>query len=42
MEEITDLVKTRMAIWIKGKFDIKDYSIEDFKWNLAGIRKTKF
>lgn len=42
VEEITNLVKTRMGIWIKGKFDSKDYSIEDFKWNLAGIRKTKF
>lgn len=41
-EEITDLAKTRMAILIKGKFNIRDYSIEDFKWNLAAVRKVKF
>lgn len=41
VEEIADLVKTRMTIWIKGKYDVRDYSIEDFKWNLAGTRKVK-
>ncbi|KAF7127592.1 hypothetical protein RHSIM_Rhsim11G0109000 [Rhododendron simsii] len=42
MEEISDLVEMRMVIWIKGKYNITDYSIEDFKWNLAGIRTLKF
>ncbi|XP_058222658.1 uncharacterized protein LOC131332424 [Rhododendron vialii] len=37
VEEISDLVKMRMTIWIKGKYNIREYSIEDFKWNLAGI-----
>ena len=31
VEEIIELSKTRMASWIKGKFNVKDYSIEDFK-----------
>ncbi|KAH7848172.1 hypothetical protein Vadar_034607 [Vaccinium darrowii] len=29
--QILDLVKIRMAIWIKSKCNIKDYSVEDFK-----------
>lgn len=33
-EDIVDLVKTRVAIWIKGKFNLHDYSVEDFKWNI--------
>lgn len=39
--EIVDLVKTRMAIWIKGKYDVKDYSVDDFKSNLDAIRRVK-
>lgn len=35
-----DLVKTRMAIRVKGKYDVKDYSVEDFESNLDGIRKV--
>lgn len=27
-EELSDLTKTRMAFWIKVKFDIKEYSLE--------------
>lgn len=38
--EIVDLVKTRMAIWIKGKYDVK-YSVDDFKSNLDAIRRVK-
>lgn len=41
VEEISDLVKMRMAIWIKGKYNIRDYSIENFKLILAGIRTVK-
>ncbi|KAH7849459.1 hypothetical protein Vadar_018222 [Vaccinium darrowii] len=41
VEEIIDLAKTRMAIWIKGKYNIKIYSVEDFKRNLDGIRRLK-
>lgn len=41
IEEIADLSKTRMAIWIKGKFIVKDYSVDDFKRCLDGIRRCK-
>lgn len=37
-----DLVKTRMAIWIKAKYNIKEYSVEDFKRSLEGIRSLNF
>ncbi|KAG5552027.1 hypothetical protein RHGRI_010195 [Rhododendron griersonianum] len=30
-EEAADLVKTRAAFWIKGKYDPRDYSFENFK-----------
>lgn len=39
MEEICELAKTRMAIWIKGKYNI--YSIDDFKRELDGIRLVR-
>lgn len=35
-----ELVKTRMVMWIKEKFNVTVYSIEDFKWNLDGFRKV--
>lgn len=41
VDDIMDLVKTRMAVWIKGRFNLHVYSVEDFKWNLDGIRKVK-
>ncbi|KAI8546908.1 hypothetical protein RHMOL_Rhmol07G0155900 [Rhododendron molle] len=37
--EVVDLIKTRLALWIKGKYNIKDYSVEDFKRSVDGIRK---
>lgn len=37
----TSLSKTRMAIWVKGIYDIKDYSIDDFLRCLDDIRKIK-
>lgn len=40
-DEMVDLVKTRMALWIKGKYNVNDYFVEDFKRNLDGIRKVK-
>ncbi|XP_058216597.1 uncharacterized protein LOC131327443 [Rhododendron vialii] len=39
--EVVDLVKTRVAMWMKAKFDIKIYTVEDFKSYLDGIRKVK-
>lgn len=39
--EVVDLVKTRVAFWIKGKFDIKEYSVDDFKRCLGGILMVK-
>ncbi|KAI8543351.1 hypothetical protein RHMOL_Rhmol08G0210300 [Rhododendron molle] len=41
VKELSDLVRTRIGFWIKGKFDIKDYSIEDFKRSLDEIRRIK-
>lgn len=41
VEEIIDLSKTRMAIWVKRKFDVKDYSVDDIKRCLEGVRKVK-
>lgn len=41
IEEVVELSKTRMAIWIKGKYNVKDYSVDDFKRCLEGIRKIK-
>ncbi|XP_058203049.1 uncharacterized protein LOC131317517 [Rhododendron vialii] len=40
--EVGDQIKTRVAMWMKAKFDIKVYSVEDFKCFLQGIRKLKF
>ncbi|XP_058202651.1 uncharacterized protein LOC131317089 [Rhododendron vialii] len=39
--EVGDLVKTRVAMWMKTKFDIKMYSVEEFKSFLGGIRTLK-
>lgn len=36
--ELGDLVKTRVAIWIKVKVDIKIYTIADFTRSLDGTR----
>ncbi|KAG5541486.1 hypothetical protein RHGRI_021344 [Rhododendron griersonianum] len=41
VDDILDLVKTRVALWIKGSFNLHHYSVQDFKWNLEGIRKVK-
>lgn len=41
VEEVIDLSKTRMAIWVKGKYGINDYSVDDFKRCLDGIRKVR-
>ncbi|KAI8551451.1 hypothetical protein RHMOL_Rhmol06G0186800 [Rhododendron molle] len=34
-------LKTRVAMWMKAKFDIKVHTVEDFKGYLDGIRKMK-
>lgn len=39
--EVGELVKTRVAMWMKAKFDIKVYSVEDFRSFLGGIRMLK-
>lgn len=41
VEEVIELSKTRMAIWIKRKFGVKNYSVDDFKRCLDGIRKNQ-
>ncbi|XP_058211464.1 uncharacterized protein LOC131323632 [Rhododendron vialii] len=40
-EVVGDLVKTRVAMWMKTKFTIKIYSVEEFKVFLDGIHKLK-
>lgn len=41
MGEVGELIKTIEAMWMKMKFDIKVYTVEDFKGFLDGIRKVK-
>lgn len=40
-ELMLDMVMTRMALWIKGKCNIKNYSVDDFKRCLDGIRRLR-
>lgn len=40
-EEITELVKIRVALWIKGLNDLRIYSVNDFLGNLDAIRRIK-
>lgn len=40
-DNIVDLSKTRMAFWIKARFKVDDYTVDDFKRCLDGIRKIK-
>lgn len=40
-EEVVDIIKFRVAMWIKVKFNIRLYSVEDFKSFLDGIRSLK-
>lgn len=39
--EVGHQIKTKVAMWMKAKFDIKVYSIEDFKIFLDGIHTLK-
>lgn len=41
VEQICDLIKTRRAMWIWGKYNISNYSVEDFKQNLDAVRLVK-
>lgn len=41
VEDIGDLIKTRVAMWIKVKFELKVYIVDDFKGFLDGIRKIE-
>lgn len=38
-EDVGELIKTKVATWMKAKFDIKVYIVEEFKGFLDGIRK---
>ncbi|XP_058217419.1 uncharacterized protein LOC131328494 [Rhododendron vialii] len=40
-EEVVDLIKYRVAMWMKVKYEIKVYSIEEFKGFSDGIRLLK-
>ncbi|XP_058211699.1 uncharacterized protein LOC131323875 [Rhododendron vialii] len=37
-EEVVDIIKFRVAMWIKVKFNVRMYTVEDFKRFLDGIR----
>ncbi|KAG5515827.1 hypothetical protein RHGRI_036766 [Rhododendron griersonianum] len=37
--QVVELTKTRVALWIKARFDIKVYTVEDIKRNLDGARR---
>ncbi|KAG5527982.1 hypothetical protein RHGRI_028796 [Rhododendron griersonianum] len=39
--DVADLIKTRVAMWMRSKHDIKLYSVDDFKGYLDGIRSLK-
>lgn len=39
--KLVDNRQTRVAFWSKANFDLKMYSVEDFKRCLQGIRKVK-
>ncbi|KAI8531880.1 hypothetical protein RHMOL_Rhmol11G0170300 [Rhododendron molle] len=41
MREVGELVKTRVAMWMKSKFEITLYTVEEFKGFLDGIRKLR-
>ncbi|KAI8556027.1 hypothetical protein RHMOL_Rhmol05G0221000 [Rhododendron molle] len=40
-EEVVDIIKFRVAMWIKVKFNMRLCSVEDFKRYLDGIRLLK-
>lgn len=39
--EVGEAIKTKVAMWVKVKFNIKVYSVEEFKIFLDGIRTLK-
>ncbi|KAI8537194.1 hypothetical protein RHMOL_Rhmol09G0006200 [Rhododendron molle] len=39
--EVGEVVKTRVAMWMKAKFNSKVYTVEEFKVFLDGIRKLR-
>ncbi|KAI8548175.1 hypothetical protein RHMOL_Rhmol07G0252200 [Rhododendron molle] len=41
VEDLGQLIKTRVAMWVKVKFDIKVHSVEYFKGYLDGMKKEK-
>ncbi|KAI8566579.1 hypothetical protein RHMOL_Rhmol02G0051600 [Rhododendron molle] len=41
VNDTVDLIKLKMAFWVKGKYNLNSYSIEDFRSHLDGIRRHK-
>lgn len=41
VEKLEDKIQTRVALWTKANYDLKNYSVDDFKRCLIGIRKSK-
>lgn len=38
---VVDVIKTWLAFWIKAKFNITDYSVDDFRRGIEGVRRIK-
>lgn len=40
-EILVDSIKTKIVMWLKACYDLKEYSVEDIKRCIQGIRKWK-
>ncbi|KAI8548477.1 hypothetical protein RHMOL_Rhmol07G0276600 [Rhododendron molle] len=40
-DDVVNLMKLRMTLWVKERCNLVAYSVEDFKSHLEGIRKHK-
>ncbi|KAI8551202.1 hypothetical protein RHMOL_Rhmol06G0167400 [Rhododendron molle] len=40
-DDVVNLIKLRVTIWVKGRYNLAAYFVEDFRSHLEGIRKHK-
>lgn len=38
---LVEIIKTKVAVWLKACYDLKEYSVEDIKRSIQSIRKLK-
>lgn len=38
---LVEIIKTKVAVWLKACYDLKEYSVEDTKRSIQSIRKLK-